>query len=270
MDWYPLGTPIVVPITVTDNDGAPADVSPEPSLEVLRPGGLAPTTLASTDETGNGNYQVIIQVSDLTKVGQYRVIPAVTGANAGTDFEVFEVYDPESFPRLVSDADARAVIRPIGSGDDEILSRMIGWASARVLIEYEATIRTVTQRVNVRGGDPWLKLSKTPVREIVSVVSALDASTSSPGGFVVTHPNMGVVKFAGWLDGPYDVVYKVGPDEIPVGLDGATLALLQHWWAQLIARRTSSGGVAGLIDFRGLPNTVQNMLDTVPSPRGFW
>jgi hypothetical protein len=53
-------------------------------------------------------------------------------------------------------------------------------------------------------------------------------------------------------------------------VDGACLALIQHWWSQMVSKRTSSYGQGqGFIpDFKGLPNTVRNLLDTVSRPWG--
>lgn len=275
MDLYPLGVAVVVPINVTDPvTGAPLDVTPTPTLTLIHPD-LTSEVLATTGHPTQGGYVVAIQPATLTVKGPWRVIPHVTGANVGADFEVFSTFDPAAYPRLVSFADAKAQVRALGTDDDPMLDRIIGWASARILVEYEAIRATRTQRVNVRGGDPFFTLSRTPVRAVTSVVSAQSGATVvDTSTLVVTHPNGGLVSFArGTLDGPYDITYTVGSDEIPPGVDGACLALIQHWWSQMVARRTigayGQGGPSGpMPDFRGLPNSVTNLLAVVPRPWG--
>jgi hypothetical protein len=274
VDLYPLGVSVVIPIDVTDPDtGDPADTTPDPTLTLIHPDGT-PESLAITDHPATGSYLWEIPAATLDAAGTWRVLPVVTGANASTDFEVFTVFDPDTYPRLVSFADAKVVVKALGDQDDPLLDRMIGWASARILMEVQAYRQSFTQVVNVRGGDCFFKLSHTPVRSITSI-TALGSYTYSPPAvstLVPTIPNAGHVEAtSGGLWGTYEVVYEAGTDEVPPGVDGACLALLQHWWGQIVSRRSQSygGGPAGAMpDFRGLPNTVRNLLDTVSAPWG--
>lgn len=273
MDLYPLGVVVVVPINVTDPvTGAPMNVSPDPTLTLIHPD-LTSEVLPVTGHPGVGEWVVALQPATLTVKGRWRVIPHVTGANVGADFEVFDMFDPVAYPRLVSFADAKRVVKAQGTEDDPMLDRVIGWASARICVEYEMVRAVRTQRINVRGGDPFLTLSRTPVRAVTAVVAA-SGTVVDASALTVTHPNGGMVQFtAGLLNGPYDITYTVGPDEVPPGGDGATLALIQHWWSQMVARRTvgayGAGGPGGVMpDFRDLPNTVKNFLAVVPRPWG--
>lgn len=277
MDLYPLGTPVLIPVYVYNTAVPPVlvDVSPVPNVTLIKPDRTSSVLPTVDDPSAVGTYNLNLQPSTLNQVGPYRVIPTVTGANAGTDFDVFQVFDPAAFPRLVSFADAKRVVKALGTEDDALLDRIIGWASARIVIEYQGGLATVTQRVNVRGFDPFFKLSTTPVNSITSVTNAITGITVDTTLLKITHPNAGLVSFpSGAVSGPNDVVYEAGTTEIPPGLDAAVLTLIRHWWNVLVVKQTVGGYGGGSAtnltpDFAGLPNTVTNMLAALPRPQGF-
>jgi hypothetical protein len=272
MNPFPLGQPITLSTTVTDVEtGLPADAGAI-TLTLYKDGVLVQTYTPAHD--GDGLYHQDVPVTDLATAGQYRFFWTSTGANAGEKMDVFDVFDPADYPRLVSFDDAKTVVKALGDQDDPLLDRMIGWASARILMEVQAYKQSFTQVVNVRGGDCFFKLSHTPVASITSITALNPYSWSPPdvSTLVATIPNVGHVEATiGGLAGTYTVTYVAGTDTVPPGVDGACLALLQHWWGQIVSRRSQSygqGPAGAMPDFRGLPNTVRNLLDTVSAPWG--
>jgi hypothetical protein len=266
VDSYPLGQPIRVPITVKDVNGALATPGAL-TLRLYKDGTLVQTYSSPTLD-GTGLYHVDIPITDLATVGRYRTIPTATGLNAGVDFDVFDVFDPATFPRIVSFADAKNFLRLQGTADDALLDRMVGWASARILMEVEAYRRTHTQRVTCRDGRT-LRLSHVPVQTITSITAVTPYSPAvAASSLYVTSPMGGTVEaYGAYLVGTYDVVYVAGYDEVQPGVDGAVLQLVQHWWNQSQAHGSSTYGDAGFIpDFAGLPNSVKNMLGSASRP----
>ena len=275
MDLYPVAQPFRLSTEVKTAAGVLAD----PGALVLSYVNVVPGSTPVTknwptpaditkDDTGKFHYDV----AGISTAGQYRATWTATGANAGSDFDVFDVFDPATWPRLVSFADAKTVVKALGDQDDPLLDRMIGWASARILMEVQAYRQSFTQTVNVRGGDPFLKLSHTPVREITSLVAVSGTSPPAVSSLHVAIPNTGHVECsAGSMHGSYLVTYVAGTDTVPPGVDGACLALIQHWWGQIVSRRSATygqGPAGAMPDFRGLPNTVRNLLNTVSAPWG--
>jgi len=269
------------PFTLSTTVETEAGVLDDPTALTLSyvltaPGSTAVTknwpTPADITRDSAGTFHYV--VSGLSTAGQYRATWTATGNNAGSDTDVFDIFDPADYPRLVSFDDAKIVVKALGDQDDPLLDRMIGWASARILMEVQAYRQSFTQVVNVRGGDCFFKLSHTPVRSITSITALNPYSYAPPAvsTLVPTIPNVGHVEATiGGLWGTYEVTYEAGTDSVPPGVDGACFALLQHWWGQIVSRRSQSygGGPAGAMpDFRGLPNTVRNLLDTVSTPWG--
>ena len=270
MNPYPLGQPVTVSTTITDvESGLPADAGAI-TLKLYKDQVLVQSYTPTHDGVaGSGLYHQDIPVTDLVTAGQYRFFWIATGANAGERVDVFDIFDPASYPRLVSFDDAKVVVKALGQQDDPLLDRMIGWASARILMEIQAYRQTFTQTVTVRGGDPFFTLSHCPVREITSVVALGQAFTPpAVSTLVPTIPNAGHVECTGGLmSGSYQVTYVAGTDTVPPGVDGAVLALIQHWWSQLVSRRSATYGQGPAVpDFRGLPNTVVNLLHSTAVP----
>jgi hypothetical protein len=258
---YPLGQPVRLSTTVKNSSETLADPGGI-SLTLYGPDGTVVQTYSSPTHDGTGLYHQDIPTTDLADAGHYRYVWTATGSNAGVDMDVFDVFDPAAYPRLVSFADAKSFLRLQGTGDDALLDRIIGWASARIGIEVTPYKQAFTRTITVRGGDPFFTLPDRPVR---SVTSMTPVSPFSPAVDVanvwVANPNGGRVETTAHLAGTYTVVYQAGPDEVQPGVDGACLELIQHWWNQSQAHGSSTYGDTGFVpDFRDLPNTVKNML----------
>jgi hypothetical protein len=266
-DVYAVGQPVVLSTTVKA-----AGVLTDPTALVLTvavSGGATvtkhwPTPLEiAKDTTGTFHY-----AHTPTVAGLHRETWTSTGTAAGVDVDVFNVFNPALYPRLVSFADAKAFVRLQGTDDDSLLDRMVGWASARILIEVVAYASTYTQRVRARQGR--LVLSRTPVREVTAIVPlSLGATVVDPADLLVLNPAHGlVVPDVGVRPyGLYDVTYTAGYDEVPPGVDGACLQLLQHWWNQSQAHGSATYGDTGFVpDFAGLPNSVTNKLAAAAPP----
>ena len=268
-DLYPVNQPIRLSTTVRDVLGALVD----PTALVLSYVNAAPGSVAVTKNwpapaeiTKDGTGLFHYDAAGIAVVGRYRITWTATGTNAGVDSDVFDVFDPATFPRLVSFADAKSFLRLQGTADDALLDRMVGWASARILVEVQAYPATKTEVVTV-GSDGSFVLSHTPVTAVASM-TRLSSLQPAPDvtKLVVSSPAGGVVEPMGtqaW--GSYTVVYTAGYAEVPPGVDGACLQLLQHWWNQSQAHGSSTYGDAGFVpDFRDLPNSVRSKLAVVP------
>lgn len=265
-DLYSTGQPIRLSTTVRDIAGTITD--PTALVLTYGPQGGSPATKhwptpaeITRDSTGVFHYEIAATLG----AGHYQYLWTATGTAAGEDGDVFDVFDPATYPRLVSFADAKTFLRITGSNDDDVLDRMIGWASARILREVQGNVTTVTDRITANG---WVfTLPSVPVQTITAITAvtattrAVDVTALSVqsrlGGVIQAYPT--------WLAGVYDVTYTAGTTGTPVGVDGATFALLRHWWNQLQAHGSATYGDAGFIpDFKGLPNLVQNMLAATP------
>jgi hypothetical protein len=265
MDLYPVGQPIRLSTTVTDIAGAFADAGALSLL--LYKDGLPVQTYPSPAHDSTGHYHQDIPATDIDAAGHYVYVWTATGANAGAQSDVFDVFDPAAYPRLVSKADARTFLGLSGTAGDALLERFVGWASARILREVQASLTTVTER---RPADGYLlTVATVPVTAIVSLAAVgastlpVDASAlvirSALGGVISSYPS--------WLCGVYDLTFTAGYTATPAGVDGACLALIRHWWNQSQAHGSATYGDAGFVpDFKGLPNVVMNMLASAPAP----
>jgi hypothetical protein len=268
MPLYATNQPFTLSTTITNvATGLPAD----PGALVLTYVNVIPGSTTVTknwptpaditkDSTGHFHYDV---PAGLT-VGHYRDTWTSSGANGGEKAEVFDVFDPATYPRLVSFDDAKEFLRLQGTGDDALLERMVGWASARILREVVAYNSTYTQTVTARSGA--LVLARCPVRSVTAVtpletwafpVTVADLYVKIPLGGVVRS------KSGQPIYGTYEVTYTAGYDEVPPGVDGACLQLVQHWWGQSQAHGSATYGDS-VVDFADLPNSVRNKLAVVP------
>jgi hypothetical protein len=270
MPLYATNQPFTLSTTVTNvGTGLPADpgaltlayVNVAPGSAAVTKNWPAPADITK-DSVGNFHYDV---PAGLT-AGHYRDTWTATGANAGVDSDVFDIFDPAAYPRIVSFTDAKDFVRALGTADDALLDRMVGWASARILREVVAYNSTYTQTVTARGGA--LNLSRCPVRSVTAATPLETwAYPVTVSDLYVKIPLGGVVRSKSGqpIYGTYEVTYTAGPDEVPPGVDGACLQLIQHWWNQSQAHGSATYGDAGFVpDFAGLPNAVKNMLAVVP------
>lgn len=270
-DLFPLGQPVTLTTSVTSGTPAVATDPTALTLTVALAGGATavkhwPTPLEIVrDQLGEFHYD-----NTAAAAGHYTAYWTATGTAAGVSpySTVFDVFDPAAYPRLVSLADAKEFCQTIGTAGDALLDRMIGWATARIMIETVAYVSTYTQRVLARHGQ--LTLSRTPVREITAVVgvNAL-ATVLDPATLIVLNPAHGLVvaDFGVRPHGLYDVTYSAGPDEVIPGTDGAVLQLIQHWWNQSQAHGSATYGDSGFVpDVNGLPFAVRNKLAVAAPP----
>lgn len=269
-DLYPLGQPVRLATAVTDITGAAADPTAL-TLTVALTGGATtvlhwptPADLAH-DSTGAFHYDHTAAAK-----GHYTAYWTATGTAAGVSpySTVFDVFDPAAYPRLVSLADAKTFCQTIGTAGDALLDRMIGWASARILIEVVAYSTSYTQRVAARQGR--FVLSRVPVREVTAVTALnVGAPTVDPTDLLVVNPAHGLVapNVGVGPNGLYDVTYTAGYDEVPPGVDGACLQLVLHWWNQSQAHGSATYGDGGFVaDFADLPHSVTNKLAAAAPP----
>lgn len=274
MDVYRVGDVVTVRTTVVDSSGVAADPT---SL-----------TLTYTDSTGAAVTKYWPTPADITRdstgvfhyditglaASHYRYTWTAAGLYAGSDDDVFEVYDPAAVPRIVSAADAKAFLRLTGTADDALLDRMVTWATARIVREIGAVVATTyTDTVCIAGGG--FTLPRTPVLSISAVsplnsyYSAVDVST-----LVIIHPLAGTVVAYGYsgVYGYYTVTYRAGYTTVPPGVDGAVLELVRHWWTQSQAHGSATysedGQLAPLVDFPNLPYSVMNKLAVIPRISG--
>lgn len=263
-DLYPLGQPVRLSTTVKDDDDVLADPTGL-TLDVAVPDGTTATKVWPGDVTRDSLGAFHIDLSGLAVAGHYTYTWTASGANAGVDTDVFDIFDPATYPRLVSFARAKAFARLKGTSDDDLFDQYIGWASAAILRRLAAALETVTETVHADG---CLLLSRLPVSSVTSVTAvSLYAPTVSVADLRVTSALGGVVESV-TSPGPcgtYTVVYVVGAAGVPVGADGACLTLIKHWWTQTQGHGSATYGDSGVLpDFADLPNTVLNMLAAAP------
>jgi hypothetical protein len=265
--WAPLGQPVTVTTTVSTAAGVPADAGAI-AVSLYGPDGVLVQTYSSPAHDGPGLYHQDIAASSLTVAGHYRYDWVATGANAGVRSDVLDVFDPAAYPRLVSLADAKTFCQTIGTAGDALLDRMIGWASARILIEVVAYSTSYTQRVRARQGR--FVLSRVPVREVTAVTALnVGAPAVDPADLIVANPAHGLVVPDVGIgpNGLYDVTYTAGYDEVPSGVDGACLQLVLHWWNQSQSHGSATYGDGGFVaDFADLPHSVTNKLAVAAPP----
>jgi len=275
-DLYATGQPIRLSTVVEDISGTATDPTTL-TLSWQLAGSATVTTKTwpspaelTKDSTGHFHYDL----PGTLAAGHYRYKWVSTGTAAGVGPNpgpgVFDVQDPfgDGHVRLVSLADAKAFLRLSGTVDDALLDRIVGWASARIMREVVAVPITVTETVTACDGR--LNLSRVPVRS-VSAVTPLDtwAPTVTVSALVVENPLYGMVRPSTGVRpcGTYTVTYSAGWDEIPPGVDGAVMQLVQHWWNLSQAHGSATYGDAGFVpDFAELPNSVRNMLRSAPTP----
>lgn len=274
MDVYLTGDVITMRTTVVDSNGTAADPT---SL-----------TLTYTDQAGNATTKTWPTPADITRdstgvyhfdatglaAGHWRYTWTAAGLYAGTDTDVFEVYDPADVPRIVSVADAKTFLRLSGTADDALLNRMVTWATARIIREIGAVVNTVyTETVCAVGGG--FVLTRTPVLS-VSAITPLNSyvPTVDVATLYVTNSLAGVVTATGYttMYGHYNVTYRAGYNTVPPGVDGAVLELLRHWWTQSQAHGSATysedNQLTPLTDFPSLPYSVLNKLAAIPRVSG--
>lgn len=264
-DLYPLGQPVRLSTTVRNSAGVLADPGGL-SVTVTAPDGTTSTLTYPADiaKDSTGAYHVDL-TTGISTAGHYVYVWTATGSNAGVDVDVFDVFDPTTAPRLVSFADAKAFLRITGSADDALLDRTIGWASARILQEIQASARSYTERRHVNGRR--VMLANVPLIEVIAVEGADNCATAvDVATLTVRTPLAGLVESSTWMHGIYDFTYTAGHAAgTPAGVDGATLMLIRHWWNQSQAHGSATYGDSGFVpDFKGLPNSVRNMLAATP------
>lgn len=270
-DLYSTGQPIRLSTTVKDIAGTVTD--PTALVLTYGPQGGSPATKhwptpaeITRDSAGLFHFDIPATLG----AGHYQYLWTATGTAAGEDGDVFDVFDPATYPRLVSFADTKDFLGITGTGHDTLLDRIIGWASARILREYRATQGTVTERLEL--GPAGFVLSTTPARTVTAITAVTPyAPTIAVTDAYVSNTLAGTVALAAapaW-GGIYDVTYTVGSDEVPPGVTGACESLIRHWWNQSQAHGSATYGDTGFVpDFKELPNVVRNMLASVPRVSG--
>jgi hypothetical protein len=270
MDFYPVGQPIRLSTTVKDTTGALADPGALTLAWKLRGGTPTVKNWPSPAEITRDSVGAFhFDVPAFAVAGHYEYSWVSTGAAAGVDADIFDVFDPATYPRLVSFADAKEFLGVTGTAKDAILDRIVGWASARIIREVQAVTATITERVTVAAGGFVLPI--TPVQAITAITAVTPYSPAiAVANAYVTNSLGGTVELystAAW--GVYDVTYTVGYSEVPPGVHGACESLIRHWWNQSQAHGSATYGDAGFVpDFADLPNVVRNMLRSVPRVSG--
>ncbi len=270
-DLYSTGQPIRLSTTVRDIAGTVTD--PTALTLTYGPQGGSPATKhwpSPAEVTRDSAGVFHCDIAATLGAGHYLYRWTATGTAAGEDFDVFDVFDPATYPRIVSFGDAKAFLGLTGTSGDDLLDRITGWASARILREYQATQSTVTERVEL--GPAGFVLSATPARAVTTVTAVTPyAPVIAAADVYVTNQLAGTVALVtavAW-GGVYDVTYTAGSDEVPPAVSGACESLIRHWWNQSQAHGSATYGDTGFVpDFKGLPNVVRNMLASVPRVSG--
>lgn len=226
-----VGATLEWSITVTDEDGHPANTGITPTATVTQPDGTI--ALADVSSPGVGVY-VATYVSSMA--GRHLVVWQAWGVNSG-DFPYTDQTDvwPINPRYLIGLGDARAQLKlPAGVTvhDDDLLLYI---AAATPIIEDLVSAAVLPQTVEERrdGGGQVIRLWRGPVRSMTGITED-GVSLVEGEGFVVDEA--GLVwrgtspRSACWRRGARNVVitYEVGPAQIHPAVLTAARELVAH------------------------------------------
>lgn len=201
------------------------------TLTIIKPDGTSSTPTITNPPTLTGVYGYTL--ASATQYGRWVGVWSFTmvGGAIGTYTQTFnvDVLDPGSILGL-SDAKSHLNIPDDDtSNDDEILKwlyaitpvieDMIGACVPRTVVEYQDSARR-------------LRLNVTPVLSITSIVPYLTAGFTYAPGLVKVTPDGRVMLLSGlsFLNGPFEVTYRVGRIPIPANVIQAAKIILTHLW----------------------------------------
>lgn len=132
-------------------------------------------------------------------------------------------------------AEAKAYLRVDGAGEDASISALMSAAAAVCEAFGGVTLSTRTFEEAIDGGGAWVRLARTPVRDIAGVVDA-DGVALPPAAFASAIDRHG----DGWVrltngSARVRVRYRAGLadkwNDLPAPLTGGVVRLAAHLWA---------------------------------------
>ncbi|MGP4092931.1 hypothetical protein [Nonomuraea sp. KM90] len=243
---FDLGDPVPLSITITDDQGAPANAG-NVALTITLPDG----TLETHDPVASSSTGVYDFNYATVQAGLHRVRWLATGANACAITDVIDVEPAEGAP-FISLVDTKEHLRKnqIVTEDDEALRRFVG-AACQVIADRmgHVTPTTVVADRSARRG--VVVLPERPVISVTSVVTlpggaavlAADALAGTPGW---TLENAEGVMSVPATHGLVRVTYRAGRSPLPPNFRLAALDLVKHLWQG--SQHNQAGGRPALGD----------------------
>ncbi|MFE1925798.1 hypothetical protein ACFW91_24905 [Streptomyces asoensis] len=223
---FDLGAPARLSMTVTGDDGLPANAGAM-ALTVTLPDGTS-AVFDPVPPATPGQYKYTYAT---TQPGRHAVRWVATGANATAYVDVFDVR--EAIPTwIISLADARQQLKKVAAdtSQDESIRRWIGATTAAVeWFVGPVAERTVTETHSV-GRVHALALRQIPALALTSVVSVLDGGPSYDVSALDLDGGDGIVRLkgGGYFYGPLRVTYTAGRRIVAENISAAAELILQH------------------------------------------
>ena len=201
---YDLGDIVTLGLTVKDATGTLANAGAV-TCTITKPD--ATTGTGTVTNPGAGTYQATFTS---TLPGRHTVLWQATGANAGVEYDEFDVR-PAASTALLSLADARQSLNFLATTNDQELKLYID--AATDLIEQEVgpiLPRTITETVHGWGS---IALSYTPVLSVTSINGQLTGSWNIDPTDINVDPTTGIMRRVSrdtFYDDYYTVVYVAG------------------------------------------------------------
>jgi len=233
---YDLGSVVPLAVTVTDANGAAANVTLM-TLTLTLPDGTTSVVSPVTASATTGSYAYDFTP---TLAGRHAVAWVGTGANASSYTDVFDVRDSADLP-VVGLAEAKRHLNITSTTSDDELRRFLDVATDLCENYAGRALRRRTFTETHDGGSPTLLLRWTPVISVTTVTDDGTAVTDyllEPESGVLWRDDDGLLNWAGSRRG-VTVAYVAGYTSPPADVQQAVLEALRHLWTT--QRGTMSG-----------------------------
>jgi hypothetical protein len=224
---FDLGAVVPLSVSLTGEDGQPADATAM-TVTIMLPDGTTASTPVTSSPIGTYTYEY-----PTVQAGRHVVRWLATGANAGAYTDMFEVV-PADPGALVSLKDAKDQLNITGDSDDAELMRVLRSVTRPV----ERIVGSVVRRSwteTVDGGHQKITLQRFPVLAVTQVTengTVLDTSayTLKRDAGVLTRVSGGCA--TRWRPGVDNLVVTYEAGRVITGDDvrQAVLIILQHLW----------------------------------------
>lgn len=275
---YDLGSVVPLAITLKDASGAPADGGTV-ALAITLPDGTIANPSPTHPALGSYAYDYTAP-----QVGHYSVVWTITGANADSIVDVFDV-QPAPGRYIISLAEARLACNFLASDTTQDAELRDYIAAATPVIEDivggPVIRKTCVDTFDGAEHDDLLLLRWRPVLSITSIVEsgttlAASAYRLLDHGFVRRTSTATDYTGRTWATGVDNIVvtYQAGYTAIDPNVNLATRELVRHWW-QFGQQSPRSSALSAPADFTyspggfAIPNRVVELLGRKTTTIGF-
>ena len=247
----------------------------------LAAGGTVTVTVTAPDSTTNspttstsvtGIYTAIVPATFTTQTGRYTVRWTVTGTNAQTFSDAFDVNaaDLRGLISLQDAKDALNIPATSTSNDDEL--RLFISAATQVIEYLAGNILSQSVSDTFDGGYSTVLLTQQPINSVTSVTEngvTLPASAYSTNLTAGTVSRIIGTTWYAFLPGKQNVTvtYSTGSAIVPASVQLAARELVRHWWQFGQQGQRPAFGTNAIAEFDGLmvagyavPNRVVQLL----------